>query len=113
MGASKFFDKFELSKHKIVELFIALGVGFATGFFLKRYANYVCAFIIFIVLMVVLQKFEFIHVTVNDSKIEEFFGIQATHITGDAISMFWEWVKLNATLAVSFIVGLLVGLKRS
>ncbi len=33
--ANHFFDKIDLSKHKILELFIAAGIGFASGFFLK------------------------------------------------------------------------------
>ncbi|MCL5875766.1 MAG: hypothetical protein M1114_04805 [Candidatus Dependentiae bacterium] len=108
---SAFLDKMHLTKHKLFDFAIAMGIGFAVGFFLKRYAHYVCAFIIFTILIVVLQKFELLHVYINHPKVEEVFGIQATHISGDAISIFWEWVKLNGSLSISFVIGLLIGLK--
>lgn len=112
-NANHFFDKLHISKHRIIEILIATGIGFACGFLLKRYANYVGAFILFLVLLIILQKFELIHVVLNDAKIEEFFGIKTTGIAGDFFSMCWEWIRINAVVTFSFIMGLLIGLKRA
>ncbi len=109
--AENFLEKINLTKHKLFDLVVAAGVGFAVGFFLKRYAHYVCAFIIFVIFIMVLQKFELLQIYINHPKVEETFGIQSTHISGDSISIFWDWIKINGSLTVSFIIGLLIGLR--
>jgi len=43
---------------------------------------------------------------------KEVFGIEQTvTIDTNIFAIYWEWIKLNATLVISFVIGAVVGLK--
>ena len=105
-------DKFNISTNRFIEIGMYLGIGFLTGFLLKRCASYIFVAVLTVVGSFVLHQFGIITITIDPVKMQEFFGIQQT-VTVDTniLMIYWEWVKLNAALVLSFSVGLLIGLK--
>ena len=105
-------DKFDISSNRIVEIGMYLGIGFLTGFLLKRCASYVFIAILTLVGIIILHQFGVITITVDPVKMQELFGIKQT-VTLDAniLGVYWEWIKLNMAMVLSFSIGLLIGLK--
>jgi len=105
-------DKLNISSNRIIELGMYVGVGFVTGFLLRRCAGYVFIAILTLVGVFALHQFGVITITIDPVKMQEFFGIKQT-VTFDAniMMVYWEWVKLNMALVLSFTIGLFIGLK--
>lgn len=106
-------EKARHSKDKFLEAGLYAGIGFISGFLLKKYSTYVLACALVLIGLGVLQHLEVINVMVNWDKVTELFGIQAAQtVTADSIiATVWEWVKLNMLISVSYLVGLFIGLK--
>ncbi len=106
-------EKAKLSKDKLFEVGLYAGIGFISGFLLKKYGTYVVVCILALIGLGVLHQLEVIHIAVNWDKVYELFGIQAAQdVTTDTmIGMIWEWVKVNMVISISYIVGLFIGLK--
>lgn len=104
-------EQLKSSQYLIIEIAIAFGLGFLFGFMVKRFANYVVAFVLFIIGLIILQQLEIIVISFNMLKIEEIFGIKQVPMGADFFSACWIWIKLNAALTISFIIGLVLGLK--
>lgn len=103
-------DKLNLSKDKLIEMGIWLGIGFLAGFLFKKYAQYLAIVVLTLVALAVLQQFEFITVGINWAK---FQGLQPVPVSEGAnlLTVYWEWVKANFAVVLSFSVGFFVGLK--
>jgi len=101
---------FNLSKDKLIEMGIWLGIGFLAGFLFKKYAQYLVIVVLTLVSLAVLQQFEFITVGINWAK---FQGLQPVSVSDGAnlLTVYWEWVKANFAVVFSFSVGFFVGLK--
>ena len=106
-------DKIKSSKDKLFEIGLYAGVGFLSGFLLKKYSTYVAVFVLILVGIGVLQQMEVINIAVNWDKAYELFGIQAAqNVSADSIiHTVWEWVKVNMAISISYLVGLFIGLK--
>lgn len=106
------FEKIRDSKETIIDIALYAGLGFLLGYLVKRFSSYVIMAAIFVVIMVALQQFEVIFVAINWAKIQSVFGMQpATAADASLMSSFWEWMKSNVLISVSFIIGFLLGLK--
>ncbi len=106
-------DKIRHSKDKLFEAGLYAGIGFISGFLLKKYSTYVLVCVLVLIGLGVLQHLEVINVMINWDKVNEVFGIQAAQtVTADSIiSIVWEWIKLNMIISISYLVGLFIGLK--
>lgn len=106
-------QRFNLDKEKIINLALYFGAGFFLGFLLKKYNRYVFAFALFSLAMAALMYLDVISFAINWSKVHSMLGLQSTTMPPDAtlLSLFWEWAKLNASMAFSFALGFLLGLK--
>lgn len=104
-------QKLNLSKDKFIEVGIYLGIGFLTGFLLKKYAQLILFLILFIVGIVVLQQVNVLSVVINWERVESLFGIQRAAMSTSTLTMLWEWIKLNLLIVVSFVIGFFFGLK--
>lgn len=105
-------EKIKSSKDKLIEMGIYLGIGFLAGFLLKKYSKYVLTLLVFVGALVVLQQFELITIVVHGEKVQELLGIQSTtSMDANILAVYWEWVKLNFAIVLSFSIGFLVGLK--
>jgi hypothetical protein len=104
-------ERFNISKDALVGVTLYLGIGFLAGFLLKRFGAYIFVFILGIVSLLVLQQLQVVSLSVNWAKANEIFGLQPVAIDGGIVTVYWEWVKMNAVLVFSFSVGFLIGLK--
>ncbi len=105
--------KVKLSKDTIFEAGLYAGIGFISGFLLKKYSAYVGVCILLLIGLAVLQQLEVINVVVNWDKVYEQFGIQAAqNVTADTVlGMAWAWMKVNMVISISYVIGLFIGLK--
>lgn len=102
-------EKFKASKGTILDVIVYLSIGFITSYILRKYGQYV---LVFVIGLFVMQYLNIMSVEVHWHNIQEFFGLQETGvIDGNIFTVFWEWVKLNVVVVLSFCVGFLLGLK--
>lgn len=105
-------EKIKGSKDKIFEAGLYGGIGFISGFLLKKYSSFIGVCVLVIIGLFVLQHFGVINVLINWDKVNEVFGIQAVqNVSADNImTTIWEWVKVNTLISISYTVGFLIGL---
>ena len=110
MNIEGIMKKLNLSRGKLIEMGVWLGIGFLAGFLFKKYAQYLVIVVLTLVGLAVLQQFEFINVSINWAK---FQGLQPVTVSEGAniLTVYWEWVKANFAVVGSFAVGFFVGLK--
>ncbi len=103
-------EKMHLSKGKLVEFAFFFGAGILIGYLAKKYAKFIFAFACFIVVLFVLQQFNFITIGINWSKLQ---GLQSVPVSGQAglLSVYWEWIKTHVGAVLSFSIGFLAGFK--
>ena len=105
-------DQLNINTDRLMQLGMYFGFGFVAGFLLKRFANYVVVALLTILALVLLHQFGVITITIDPIKMKEVFGIEQTvTIDTNIFAIYWEWIKLNATLVISFVIGAVVGLK--
>lgn len=106
-------DKVRHSKDRLFEVGLYAGIGFVSGFLLKKYSTYAGVCVLVLIGLGVLHHIGVINIMVNWDKVNQFFGIQtAYNVTADSIvATTWEWIKLNMVISISYFVGLLIGLK--
>lgn len=104
-------EKISEYKGRIFEIAIYLGVGFLIGFLCKKYAQFVIVLIVFVIALIVLQQLEVIQVTIDWVRLQDMVGIQPTVIGSDSISFYFEWIKVNIWLVLSFAIGFFFGLR--
>jgi hypothetical protein len=105
-------EKLHESRAMILDVLLYGGIGFLSGFLLRRFANYVAFLVLMIVAVIAMQQYNIVNVTVNWTYVNDLFGFQQVPtISGDSFVAFWAWCKANAVIVVSWIIGLLIGLK--
>jgi len=100
-----------ISKSKVIDVGLFLGLGFLAGFLLRKYSKYFLTVILILIGLFALEKFQIIQIGINWQKLNELFGIQAVKMDGSAISMAWEWIKANLAISISFLIGFSFGFK--
>jgi hypothetical protein len=109
LNPGELLEKLKASKGTIIDLFLYLGIGFLFGFLLKRYGQYI---VFFAVALFVLAHLNIMQVSVHWDSIQNFLGLhQIGNVEGNVFTVFWEWVKLNAIVVLSFCVGFTLGIK--
>lgn len=105
-------QKLHLSKDKLIELGLYLGIGFISGYLIKKYSQYVVSLVVLIIGLVVLQQLDLLMITVNADKVRSLLGIYPpTTVDASLLTTYWEWVRLNFSIVLSFSIGFLCGLK--
>jgi len=112
LSPEKLTEKFGLNRSKLFDMGVYLVVGFLAGFLLKKYGKYFFILALFIVFLIGLQQYNVLTITINWDRAYELFGIQTTQLAGvNIFTIYWEWIKLNFAVVLSFSVGFLIGLK--
>lgn len=106
-------EKLHLSKYKLLDMALFLGVGFLIGFLWKRFANYFIATLIFIAVLIILHQMNIVMVHINWVKVQECCGITPAIEDADILGMLWSWAKINVLIIFSFIIGFCFGSKLS
>lgn len=106
--------KFDLNKEKIIALIFYFGAGVLFGFLLRRFFKYVLIVGAIAISLYFMQKTGVINIAINWEKANEVFGIKSiATVDGSFFNVYWEWVKANAAVSISFLVGFVVGWKIS
>ncbi|MFC1842488.1 FUN14 domain-containing protein [Candidatus Dependentiae bacterium] len=106
--------KFDLSKDKIITLVFYLGAGFLAGFLIKRFFKYVLVLAAIVVAIYFLEKSGVVHVMVDWTRMNEVFGIKSIpQVDGNLFWVYWQWIKANLAVSISFLIGFIVGWKVS
>ncbi len=109
LNPTELLEKIKASKATILDVFLYLGIGFIIGFLLKRYGQYI---VVFAIALFVLTHLNIMQVNVNWDNIQNFLGLhQIGNVEGNVFTVFWQWVKLNAIVVLSFCVGFTFGIK--
>lgn len=109
-----FFEQIQNSRSALIEIALYGGVGFLSGFLLKKYSTYVALLVLFTVGLLILQQFEFIAITVHWTTIQNFFGLQLVTTQphdNQFFTIVWNWTRSNMIPVVSYIVGFLFGIR--
>lgn len=110
LNPNKLAQRFD--KDTLMEMGMYLGVGFLSGFLLKKYFNYVLVFALGIAGILGLQHLGVISIGIDWMRMQEVFGIkQAAALDSSLLASYWDWIRLNVRLVVSFCSGFLIGLK--
>jgi len=105
-------EQVKSSKDKIIEIGIYLGIGFLTGFLIRRFSKFIVFLLLFIASLVILDQLDIIKIAINWDKIQELFGIQVVQAAdGGLLSTYWAWFTANFLFVISFLIGLAIGLK--
>jgi uncharacterized membrane protein (Fun14 family) len=101
------------SQDTILYITIFAGIGIFLGFLLKRYGSFFITFALLLSCIVILAQFDLLLVSINWSKAYNLAGLPDSGVaTSESFFlMIWDWIKNNVPLAVSFVVGFLIGLK--
>jgi len=109
----KLAENLNLSKYRLLDMALFLGVGFLIGFLWKRYANYFIAILIFVAVIIVMHQLDMVNVRINWIKFQECCGVHPAVEDADILSMLWGWAKMNVLIIFSFIIGFCFGAKVS
>lgn len=111
LNPTNIMNKLDLTPQKLFEMAVYFGVGFLTGYLLRKYGKFIIFLILAIVALFLLQQVGIIDIAVHMDKIYELFGMQPTAAEGSLFAGYWEWVKTHITLVVMFSIGFLIGLR--
>ncbi len=105
-------EKIKMSKDIIIDVGVYLGIGFLSGFILKRYSTYFITTALIFALLTVLVQFDLITIAINWQKVYTVLGIDQVAPDGETLlETIWQWAKSHVSLSVSALVGFLIGLK--
>lgn len=112
LNPSTLMQRLHLTQDVLIDMALYLGVGFLSGFLIKKYGKYIFVFVVCIVALIVAQQAGIISVTVYWNKIQEFFGVQPVDTAPEGLfAGYWDWAKEHIALVISFSIGFLVGLR--
>jgi hypothetical protein len=106
-------EKIKNSKELILWAIVYGGVGFATGFIFKHYGRYLIMVLLFVAALVGLQYMGLLDIIINQAKLNELLGLKPS-ITGSQLLTCWfEWIKSNVLITITFAIGFLLGIRLS
>ena len=105
--------KIQESQNLLLAIAIYGGIGFITGYFLKKYAHFIVFSILFLVALVLMNQFEYITFTINWIKIQDSLCMPTgVEMTAPSIAnCVFEWTRSHLSEAISLVVGFLIGLR--
>jgi len=106
-------EKIKESKSIIIDVALFFGLGILVGYFLKKYGQYVVVLLFLIAALIVLQYMNVLQININWVLIQDTLGIAHTNVPAGAslMALYWEWVKINVAIVLSFSIGFLIGLQ--
>lgn len=106
-------DKIRANKDILLEIGLYLGIGFIIGFLFKRFSKVVAILVFGAILVLILQQMGILSVMMNWTRLYELLGMQPAAVPNGAsvVSLCTEWVRVNVRAIISFVIGMLVGLK--
>ncbi len=113
LNVNMWMEKLNLTRHKLIEIGLYLGIGLLSGFLIKKYSKYIFVVFVCLVALTLLQQFNIVAVIINWDRVQELFGLQPiAQMTGQGLlSLYLSWIKANLMVAITFSVGFVFGLK--
>ncbi len=112
LNPSYLMKKLNLTSNKLMEMGIYLGVGFLAGYVLKKYGKFMIALMVFILGLLLLQQLGVISLVFHGDKLQELLGMNPVVASEQTILLtYWDWIKANVILVISFSIGFLIGLR--
>ncbi len=93
-----------------MRFFIATGLGFITGYFIKRFSSIMLLVILTIIVLLGLQHMGIIDIMVHLNKVQEFIGV-APKLDESITATYMQWAKDNIMMVLGFVVGFLFGIR--
>lgn len=104
-------SRFNLTKERVFEIALYLGIGFISGFLFKKYGKYLLIVVLTLVGLAILQQFGFVDFAIKWDRIQGLQQIPATTMDASIWTVYWDWIKTNIVVVISFVIGFLVGYK--
>jgi len=100
--------RFDLSLNNILEMSAYLGIGFISGFLVKKYGRYVvCAVLIAGLSIWGLEHLNII--TIDWARAKDVIGVSDTQTVQSLWGIYIAWVKEHIFAAAGVVIGFLVG----
>lgn len=108
-----FFDKLNISRTLLFDIALFAGIGFLTGFLMRRFASFLVAFVLFCIALLIAQEMEIVMIQVNIKQLFQIIGIQTTTpISYELlIPLVMEWIRANVVVSIGAVIGFLLGLQ--
>lgn len=108
-------ETFHLNKATLITMGIYFVVGLILGILVQKYARFMFAMAMAVIILVVLMQLDIIHIAINWNTIQDYLGLQSIASSSQPIldlgAVYWEWVKANVAYVLSLSVGFLIGLR--
>jgi uncharacterized membrane protein (Fun14 family) len=108
-------EKFNLNRAALITMGIYFVVGLILGILVQKYARFMFAMAVTVVILVILIQLNIINVAINWNTIQDYLGLQSIASSSqpalDLSALYWEWVKANVAYVLSLSVGFLIGLR--
>jgi uncharacterized membrane protein (Fun14 family) len=113
VNSNQIIEKISESRGLIMDVLLYGGIGFLTGYFLKRYSNVVIIGILMGTGLMFLQQLDFINITIHWDIIHTNLGLSpAVKVLSDNFFILaTEWCRANMHVVVAWVIGFLTGLK--
>ena len=111
LHTNEWFNSLQKPEYLIVHIILWVGIGFLTGFLLKRFSKLVAIAIFCVVIMIVLQQMGVLSVALNWVRLEEALGLDTNTLSPAGASLYWQWAKDHVVFILSFVGGFFLGLK--
>lgn len=95
----------------LLSVVIFFGVGFLTGFFLKKFSHYFAAFIVLLLILIGLDYVGLLTIKIDWVNVQATFGIKPVPVHGNHLEMLSDWVQENIFACMSYAIGFFVGLR--
>lgn len=105
-------DKFYELQPTLIELALCLGIGFLTGFLIKKFGRFFAIVVGALVVLGILQQLGLISLSINWLKMQEMFGVRSIPtLDTPTITLYFDWMKSHVMNVLLFILGFLMGLR--
>jgi uncharacterized membrane protein (Fun14 family) len=109
-SALDWLNSLDLNSRKVIEIVSFFGIGFFSGFLLKKYFRYVLlSLIVLTVVAFILENSSIIHIDWN--RVRSILGIASTDTIDSIFYVSFDWVKANVVSSISALIGFVIGYK--
>lgn len=106
-------QKLNISHYSLFDFIISIAIGVVIGIIWKRYAHFLIAAVVFVLILFVLTQFNVLDVIINWQRIYNFIGLHPIDPTASVATIGWNWAKENVLLIACAIIGFILGIKIS
>lgn len=95
----------------LLAIIIFFGLGFLSGFFLKKFSHYCAAFIVLLLILAGLDYSGFIIMKIDWNFVQSTLGVKPLVPQSNYVEALAEWAQANFLALVSYAIGFFIGLR--